>query len=490
MKPLVLAILDGWGYSLKRAGNPLLEARKPNLDYITNHYPLLLLQASGLAVGLNWGDFGNSEVGHLTIGAGRTVQQYSTRIGRAIKDGSFFSNKVLVDVFSHPRVHIIGLLTAGNVHADLSHLQALIEMGTTSQIFLHLFTDGKDSGIHDGAGLLKKLPVSPTTIIGRNHGMDRDKNWDLTQQAYDLIALAKGEKTEDFTAKIEELYKQGTPDTKIPALAATTYEGTRPGDAFFFFNFREDSIRQLYSLFPDAYTMTKYTDKDERFLFGPPELNNNLSELISKAGLTQLHIAETVKYAHVTYFFNGLKNEPYENENDVLIQSVKDIEAEPTMGAENVANRIVAELPNYDVIVANFANADMLAHTGNYEATRTGVETVDNAVGIIMDAVLAQDGILLITSDHGNAEALIDRFTSEPESRHDGSPVPIYFIGNQYNTTNYTLPTEPDGILADVAPTILELMGIPQPIEMTGVSLLPKLPARDTTPQTDQGLEK
>ena len=318
--------------------------------------------------------------------------------------------------------------------------------------------------------------------------MDRDNNWELTEKAYALIAHGVGEKSNDFSKSLGLYYERGFPDTKIPALVAPDYTGVQEHDAVFFFNFREDSIRQLYKKFAEhkqiyLATMTKYTEEDTSFVFAPPDVTNNLAEVISANNLPQLHIAETLKYAHVTYFFNGLKNWPYGGEKDVLVQSEKNIETTPAMGAEKIAETVIAGLQTHDVIIANFANADMLAHTGNYEATRAGVEAIDTALGMVLRAITEVDGILLITSDHGNAESLVDRFSSEPESRHDGSPVPIYFVAKQYfgqgGSTSNANTLEVSGILADVAPTVLALLGISAPSEMTGVSLLPKLPVRD-----------
>lgn len=498
MKPVVLAILDGWGYSntTGRAGNPIAEAKKPTMDMIDATYPMTLLQASGSAVGLAYGEFGNSEVGHLTLGAGRILIQYSLRIDTAIKNGSFFSNAALTETFEHAksqggRVHIAGLLTAGTVHAQFSHLTALLELAKKypeTKMFLHLFTDGKDSGLQEAAALLLKLPNPPTTLIGRDFAMDRDSNWDFTQLAYDLIATGKGLVADNFQRALAGYYQQGMPDGKIPALKIATYDGLHEDDALIFFNFREDSMRQITAMFRDRSptlfltTMTEYlTDSGLHVMFSPPSIRNNLAEFVSACGKLQLHIAETSKYAHVTYFFNGLKNDPYQGEDDVLIESVKDIGQSPAMGAMQIAERLVRSLAEdkHELMVVNFANADMLAHTGNFETTRAGIEAIDQALALIVPAVLAQDGIMLITSDHGNAEHLIDKFSTEPESRHDDSPVPFYLIGKEFSRTS-TLPPEVTGIISDVAPTILELMGIEKPTEMTGVSLLPKLLAPGT----------
>lgn len=487
MKPVVLAILDGWGYTSKRGGNPIQEAHKSNLDAIEKTYPMTLLQASGLGVGLAWGNYGNSEVGHLTIGAGRIVQQYATRIDRAIKDGSFAQNPVIVKVLSFPRVHIIGLLTAGTVHAQISHVLALLDAKPkNTEVFLHFFTDGKDSGLQESAMLLKKIPHPIATIIGRNFGMDRDNNWELTEIAYNLIAKAQGEIADNFEQALALQYEQGLSDTKIPPLRSPAYTGIKEDDAVFFFNFREDSMRQLYQLFlknqRNIYSMTEYlAESKETAAFPPPKITNNLAEVISKEKKKQFHIAETLKYAHVTFFFDGLRNEPYENEEQVLIPSTKDIVQKPAMMAPELGARLIEEIEKEktDLFVINFANADMLAHTGNYEATKQGVEIVDEQIGRIMEAVLRKDGILIITADHGNAEELIDPITSEAESRHGDSPVPFFLIAKQYQNMG-SKNVEVSGVLADIAPTILELMEIEKPIEMTGVSLLPALLDRGT----------
>ena len=485
MKPIVLAILDGWGYNISRTGNSILTAAKPNLDEIASKYPRLLLQASGLAVGLKWGDSGNSEVGHLSIGAGRIIQQYSTRIDQAIKDKSLFANPVFSEVLRHERIHLIGLLTSGIVHASLDHLLALINYFQQQDkiVFLHLFTDGKDSGLHEGASLLKLIPVSPATVMGRDFGMDRDNNLDLTKIAHDAIESAAGATTDDFAASVDSCYAQGISDAKIPVFTSSSYHGITPGDAMLFFNFREDSMRQIYSSFSNRSdifiaSMTKYTSDDNNFLFSPPATVNNLAEFLSINGKTQLHVAETVKYAHVTIFFNGLRTDPYPQEKDELVQSVKDIENNPAMSAYGVAEKVIAEFNSFDFTVVNFANADMLAHTGNYEATKKGVEAVDDALGKIYRAVVQKGGCLVITSDHGNAEKLIDSHRSEAESKHDSSPIPMYLVGKDFENMPTSSSNDPSGILADVAPTILDLMGLDKPAEMTGLSLLRELPVR------------
>ncbi len=512
-KPLVLAILDGWGFSNKKVGNPIAMAKKPTIDMLTRQYPMALLQASGLAVGMTWGESGNSEVGHLSIGAGRIIEQYLSRISRAIKDSTFFSNEALSGAFDFAkknggRIHLIGLLTSGTVHADFSHIIALLELArqeVLTEVYLHLFLDGKDSGLQEALSLLDKLNAQIhdkgigkiATLIGRNFGMDRDNNWDLTKRSYELLTQAVGEQSSNFTTTIKNYYDSRLNDASMPAMVASdsNFSGISDGDAMVFFNFREDSMRQIlkpfveqdFTLFPkkdfkNIYisTMTQYLENTVAHVaFAPPTVNNGLSEILEANNKRQFHIAETEKYAHITYFFNGLKNTEYAGETDIFIESGGNDEKEPVMKSAEIAGRVIEELDNdfYDFILLNFANADMLAHTGNLEATTRGIEAVDDALGLIVAKVLDKDGTMIVTADHGNAESLVYRGSGELESRHNDSPVPFYLVGQQYKINKTTEKNaqgtrDISGILADIAPTILELMGIPQPEEMTGKSLL------------------
>jgi len=516
----VLAILDGWGFSKKKIGNPIASASKPNIDKLAQQYPMTLLQASGLAVGMTWGESGNSEVGHLNIGAGRIVEQYLSRINRCVQDGSFFTNQAFIGAFEHARqnnsrVHLIGLLTSGTAHADFSHIIALLELARQkewAETYLHLFLDGKDSGLQEAPALLAKLKSEislsgygkPATFIGRNFAMDRDNNWDLTRQAYDLLAHGAGESSSDYFTTIQKNYELGLNDSTMAAILAVEagFNGMAENDAVIFFDFREDSMRQIlkpfvedgFSLFPKkdfknlyVCTMTQYLETQlVKIAFAPPMVNAGLSETLDANSKKQLHIAETEKYAHVTYFFNGLKNTERSGEVDIFIESNKDHEREPAMKSAEIAQRVVEELDKnlYDFTILNFANADMLAHTGNYKLTVRGIEAIDSALGIIINKILEKDGILIVTADHGNAESLVYRGSGEAETRHDDSPVPFYLVGRQYQVTKTPEKTNQEladvsGILADVAPTILELMGIPQPPDMTGKSLLQILLSRN-----------
>ena len=519
-KPFVLAILDGWGFGKKEVGNPIKQANTPVMDKIAQEYPMMLLQASGQAVGMTWGESGNSEVGHLSIGAGRIVEQYFSRISRSISDKTFFSNPSLAGAFAYAqknksKVHLIGLLTSGTVHAAFALIPALLDLAVQNncpETYLHLFSDGKDSGLQEGAKLLGSVRSEIqsrncgklATVIGRNFAMDRDNNWEWTQKAYELITKGAGEKSSDILATIKNYYQQGQNDSSMPPIVAedSGFSGIADNDSLIFFNFREDSMRQIlkpfiepdFSLFQKSdlknlyvCAMTQYLDPPAGGLpfavaFPPPDIVNGLAEVLSASGKNQLHIAETEKYAHITYFFNGLKTKEYDGETDIFIESLKDHENNPAMKSWEIAAKVAEEINRdfYDFVVLNLANPDVLAHTGDFSATVKGIEAVDKAVGLIEDAVLGKDGILIVTADHGNAEAMIYKAGGEAETRHESSPVPFYLVGRQYqiNKTPETIAKETGevtGILADIAPTALELMGIPQPAEMTGTSLLPVL---------------
>lgn len=515
-RPLVLAILDGWGFSQKTVGNPTKEAKTPVLDQIDRTYPKTLLQASGPAVGMEWGESGNSEVGHLTIGAGRIIEQYHSRINRSIKDGTFFTNEILAAAFAYAReyysrVHIIGLLTSGTVHAALAHATTLIELAARNNqtdTFFHLFLDGRDSGLQEGVNLLaklndeiKRLGVGKiVTLIGRDFAMDRDNNWERTQRAFNLIANATGENSLDFTATLTEKYQSGINDSAIPPLVNTqmAYDGLRDNDVLIFFNFREDSMRQIFRSFsesefsffkrpalPKLYlvSMTQYLDNQTAGVAFPrPTIKLPLTEVVSLNGLAQIHIAETDKYAHVTYFLNGLRGDPFPGETDIFVDSAPNIEQTPAMASGEITTKTLDILENnpHNFIILNFANGDLLAHTGNYQATVGGLEAIDAALGQLQQKVLEKNGILIITADHGNAELLVYKSSGEAETKHESNPVFFYLIASEYQTTKTTErfgqeSTEINGILADIAPTILALIGLPKPDEMTGQSLLPIL---------------
>lgn len=510
MKPVILVVMDGWGYSRQKLGNAILNAATPNIDLIEKYYPSILLQASGRAVGMNWGETGNSEVGHLSIGAGRIIFQYLSRIDKSILEKTFFINpaftKAMNQVKEHgSALHIAGLLTSGSVHAYMPHLFAILDMAKesgVSEIYIHAFMDGRDSGLKEGVSLIKKVQDKLNllgagkiaTVIGRDFAMERDKNWAYTETAHNLIAHAIGDKAEDPITRLEECYKNAIYDPKIPPTIFLE-KPLAPNDALIFFNFREDSMRQLtasfvekqFEIFPvqlpeNLYvaSMTQYLENENLHpAFSIPDIPNGLAEVISKTGLKQFHIAETEKYAHATYFFNCLKNQPFDGETDIFIDSVHSALEQPEMRAPDIADRVLGELERdyYDFFIINFANADILAHTGNLEAAVKGVEAVDKAVGRLREAIIQKGGAMLITADHGNAESIVYKQTGDKSTRHDDNPVPCYLVAEKFQRKKteeelHSSMSEASGILADVAPTVLELLEIPKPPEMTGDSLL------------------
>jgi len=514
MKPVVLCILDGWGFSKQKLGNAIVNAQTSNIDFIKSNYPSVLLQASGQAVGLSWGESGNSEVGHLTLGSGRIIFQYLSRIHRAIENGNFFTNPKLLEAVehartNHSRLHLIGLLTSSSVHAHLDHILALIDLAKRNgltDVYLHLFTDGKDSSQKEAPFIYKKVADfmkaagvgKLATIIGRDIAMDRNNNWDLTKQTYDLLTKGQGQDSNDTYKTLEEKYNEGFTDINMPAIVADPDGTIRNDDAIIFFNFREDRMKQITEAFTSANfdkfeinnisnlliaCMTQYIENAGlNVAFPPSEIKNCLAETISKVGLKQLHIAETEKYAHVTFFFNALKQTPFDDEDDVLIKSERDATADPAMKAREVLAETIDRINKnaYDFILVNFANADMLAHMGNFENVVKGIEILDIEIGKLREAILAKDGYLIITSDHGNAESLTYRGTGTPETRHNPNPVPLYFVTKEAERTRteeeikYSTD-QAQGFLSDVAPTILELLQIAKPSEMTGNSLLDHL---------------
>ncbi|MBI2003585.1 MAG: 2,3-bisphosphoglycerate-independent phosphoglycerate mutase [Parcubacteria group bacterium] len=518
MKQVALLILDGWGWSKEKAGNAIFEAKTPNMDFLKKNYPFFLIQASGLAVGLPPLKEGNSEVGHLTIGAGRIIFQHLTVIDESIKNGSFFKNETFARLMSHvekngSKLHLLGLLTSGTVHASLEHLLSLIKHlrreGAPGPVLLHLFTDGKDSGKKESLNLLEKLEkeiaVNPgsgqkakikiATLIGRDFAMDRDNNWELTQKAYGLLTWGLGEKVENLKESVAAEHLRGKVDEIIPPLVKDEMETIEDGDGVLFFNFREDSARQLTRAFTDDdfnffkakrfknlffATMTDYgRGLKAKPIFKREKIKNTLAEVLDRQNIKQLHIAETAKYAHVTYFLNGLREEKFKNETDLLIPSNGDILQNPKMKTEEIAKSVVEELekPDFKFVVVNFANPDMLSHTGDYQATIQGIRAVDEAIGEIYEAAQKKEAVILITGDHGNAENLIYSGTGEKESRHNSNPVPFLAVGKKFKKEKdgqelASEETEIKGMLQDVAPTVLKLLEVEKPAEMTGINLL------------------
>lgn len=507
-KPLVLMILDGWGLSSRRENNAIALANPQVMSRLCREYPFTELQASGMAVGLPDGQMGNSEVGHLNIGAGRIVYQDLTRITKAITDGSFFRNPVLLDCLaktraSGGRIHLAGLLSDGGVHSHNTHLYALLQLARQEEIkevFVHCFLDGRDTPPRSAAEYISSLEEEMNkigigriaTIMGRYYAMDRDNRWERVEKAYNAMVLGEGNSTGSALAAVENNYEQGINDEFVIPSVVCDRNGPvgtiRDGDGFIFFNFRSDRAREITRAFTDpAFTgfspgfrpkvssfvcMTEY---DETFglpvAFGPEELKNILGEVVSKAGLHQLRIAETEKYAHVTFFFNGGNETPFPGEERVLVPSPKEVatyDLKPEMSVHQVTAELVGRLDEkrFDFIVLNFANPDMVGHTGFLDAAVKAIGAVDQCVGVVVDKVLSQGGSLLITADHGNAESMIDE-NGNPHTAHTCNPVPLVLVGDAGKGLRLR-----SGVLADIAPTVLEILGIPKPAEMTGSSLL------------------
>ncbi len=500
-RPVVLCILDGWGHREANEHNAIAQAKAPHWRELWATYPHALLETSGLTVGLPEGQMGNSEVGHITMGAGRILMQDLPKIDQAIKDGSLARNPELVHHISALKAsggtcHLMGLCSPGGVHAHQSHILALARIITAAgvPVALHAFTDGRDVAPKSSAGQIKalvaQLPAQArlVTISGRYYAMDRDKRWERTEQAYRAIVQAQGPRFQDPVAAIESSYSANVTDEFIAPMVAQGYTGIKSGDALLFANFRADRARQiLTALLDPAFTafehptlsfvsrlgMVEYSVALNPFLkalFPPKVLTDVLGELVSKAGKKQLRIAETEKYAHVTFFFNGGEETVYEGEDRILVPSPKvaTYDLQPEMSAPEVTRQCVAAINSdkYDLIILNFANADMVGHTGILAAAIKAVEAVDAGLGAIWHAIKAKGGALLITADHGNCEELWDDGSGGPHTAHSMNPVPILLAGGpaQAQLSN--------GTLADIAPTLLALLHMPQPVSMTGRNLI------------------
>ena len=505
VRPFVLVVCDGWGYSADPFGNAIAAARTPELDALEARWPHTLVEASGEAVGLPPGQQGNSEVGHLTIGAGRLVLQPLSRITRAIADGAFFDNPALCSLVDRARdrggaLHCLGLVSPGGVHSHQDHAVALAELarrrGLTS-VWFHAFLDGRDEPPTSAAGFvgrflddLERAGVGAIASVGgRYYGMDRDKRWDRVERAYDVIAGTGGGTAPDAVAYIEGQYAEGVTDEFVVP-ASILHGGARvrieDGDSIVFFNFRPDRAREMSHALVDAdfngfarsrvlndvelATFTEYErDLRAEVAFPREDVVHTLAEEVSLAGLRQFHVAETEKYAHVTYFINGGRERTFDGEERLLVPSPRaaTYDMVPEMSAAGVADAVIAhvEAGNDALIVANFANADMVGHTGVFDATVRAVECVDTCLGRIARAVDAAHGGLLITADHGNAEYKIDRRDGSILTAHTTSPVPVVLCGAGSGALHS------GGGLRDIAPTVLDAMGLPVPAEMTGTSL-------------------
>jgi 2,3-bisphosphoglycerate-independent phosphoglycerate mutase len=475
--PLVaLIILDGWGCAPPGPGNAVEHADTPNFDRLWATFPHTILRASGEAVGLPPGQMGNSEVGHLTIGSGRVLFQDLMRVNKAIEDGSFFENPALKGAFERgERVHLLGLVSYGGVHSHLDHLRALLRF-EPEKTWIHAFTDGRDVSPHAAVSDLAELPQERiATVVGRYYAMDRDGRWDRTQRALEAIVAGEGEHAADPIDAIRRSYERGVTDEFIePIVVEGSPRFDVERDSAVFLNFRPDRARQLTAKLieagADITTMTKYrADFGVPVVFPEQDVHETLAETLSKHGVDQLHVAETEKYAHVTYFFNGGREEEWNGETRILIPSPRDVPSydhKPEMSADEVADRFVDELDrgDYAFAVVNFANPDMVGHTGSIPAAVRAVETTDRCLGRVVEAVERHDGIALVTADHGNAEQMLEADGESPHTAHTTNPVPLIVIGHELTLVN-------NGELADLAPTVFELLGLRQPLQMTGKSL-------------------
>jgi len=506
-KPVVLIILDGWGYSEDPDANAIAQARTPVWDRLWREYPHALINTSGAAVGLPGGQMGNSEVGHLNLGAGRVVYQEFTRVSRSIRTGSFFTNETLTEAVDKAieqgkAIHLLGLLSPGGVHSHEEHIHAMVKLAVdrgAEKIYVHAFLDGRDTppksaepsfvALNELFGELGRGRIA--SIVGRYYAMDRDHRWERTRLAYDLLVDGEAEhRVESACRGLQEAYDRGESDEFVtPTLVVP--QGEQPvtiedGDVLFFLNYRADRARQLTSAFVEDdfdgferarrprlggfVSLTRYHKRfDIPVAFPPEKLRNGLGEFISHLGLRQLRLAETEKYAHVTFFFNGGRERPFEGEDRILVPSPKvaTYDLKPEMSAEEVTDHLVEAIEGdkYDTIICNYANSDMVGHTGKIDAAVHAVETLDQCLGRVLKAIHLAGGEMLITADHGNSEQMEDRENHQPHTAHTTNPVPLIYVGRQAEL-------EEGGALCDISPTLLGIMGLEPPTEMQGRSLI------------------
>lgn len=507
-RPLLFIILDGWGVNPRHDGNAVYEASTPNLDALLAGYPSSTVGVSGLDVGLPEGQMGNSEVGHMHMGCGRIVYQDLTLINRVIDDGSFFSNEALIAGMkavqtSGGRLHLLGLLGDGGVHSHQRHLLALIDLARrlkVSETFLHLFLDGRDTSPTSGKGFVRELEeklkaypeVMIATLCGRYYAMDRDKRWDRIDKAYRAFTEGVGEQAVSAQDAVRNSYRDGKTDEFVlpTVIAGCSLQGrVRDGDGIIFFNFRADRTRQLTRafigkdfkefsrgrpiVFSSFVTMTEYEHSfNLPVAFPSRRLDHTIGEIISGEGMSQLRIAETEKYAHVTYFFNGGEEKKFANENHILVPSNKEVatyDQMPEMSAYEVTGALLKEIASdqYGLIILNYANTDMVGHSGNFKATKRACEVVDECIGKAVKAMLGTGGRVVITADHGNAEQMLDYETGSVHTAHTTNPVPLIVVDEKFKKGHLE-----SGTAIDIAPTLLHLFGIPQPDEMTGRCLI------------------
>lgn len=520
-KPAVLLILDGFGVAPDSKGNAITQARMPVFRKLVQSYPAMTLRASGEEVGLPWGEMGNSEVGHLAIGAGRVYYQTFPRINQAIAQGTFFDETVFLQALEHvkkhkSRLHLVGLVSSGNVHSSQEHAWALLDLAKRhdiSDVFIHAILDGRDTLYNAGIDFIGQLQEKCkefgrgqiATVCGRYFAMDRDNRWDRTQKAYQAMVEGVGMFAEDPIEAIKASYAREVYDEEfVPTVIQKDGKPVaqiQKNDAAICFNFRPDRMRQLtkalsvpeFSKFKRTLvgnmlvaTMTEYeSGLPVNVVFGPQKIEQSLAQVLSEAGLKQLHIAETEKYAHVTFFLNGTKEEPFEGEERVIIPSprVASYKEKPEMSLVELTDRLVKEIKAgvFDVIIANFANADMVAHTGDLPASIRAMEAIDAALGRVVEATLSKSGVVFVTADHGNGEELLNVRTGEIDKEHATNPVPFLLISKALEGQPSIAGDVPEGdlslmppvgMLADVAPTILAVLGLEQPAQMTGQPLI------------------
>lgn len=502
-KPTALLIMDGYGLSEHIEGNAVKAAKTPRLDSFFADYPNTILYASGLAVGLPDGQMGNSEVGHTNIGAGRVVYQMLVKISKDIEDGAFFSNKALTAAMENCKkhnsaLHLFGLLSDGGVHSHIEHLIGLIDMARKNdvkKVYVHAFLDGRDVSPTSGAGFMQQLVDamdkigvgSVASVMGRYYAMDRDFAWDRVEKAYNAMVMGEGNRAADPVAAIKASYDAGVTDEFVVPTVINPNGMIGENDSIVSFNFRPDRARQITRTFADPafdgferkkgyfknyfVCMTQYDAlmPNVSVAYPPEELTMTFGEYISKKGLTQLRIAETQKYAHVTFFFNGGEEKQFDGEERILIQSpdVPTFDLKPEMSAYEVTEAVCKAIDEdkFDVIILNFANCDMVGHTGIFDAAVKAVEAVDDCIGKVVDKILEHGGKALITADHGNADCLIDPQTHDVFTAHTTNPVPLIVIGEGSVKLRH-------GKLGDLAPTMLDMMGLDKPSEMTGESLI------------------
>lgn len=524
LKPVVLAILDGWGIAPPSKGNGVSLAKTPTMDKLISTYPTMTLQASGEAVGLGWGVMGNSEVGHMNLGSGKVIYQSLPRINKAISDGSFFKNEIFLAAAKYvtknkSKIHLLGLVSEGGVHSHQDHLNALLDFcqqQKIKEVYIHAILDGRDTTKDAGLSFIEKLQKKIkeigvgqiATISGRYYAMDRNNHWQRVEKAY--LAITEGvaeNKATDPIQAIKDSYNKNIYDEEF--LPTVITNGSAPvarieeKDAVIFFNFRADRARQLTAAFVlpgfEKFKRPKYLKElffatmmeyekelPVEVAFPPQSIETPIAAVLQNKGLSQLHIAETEKYAHVTFFFNGGKEDEFKGEDRILVPSpaVATYDQKPEMSADEVTDKLIVSLKTgkYNFTVINYANPDMVAHTGVVKATVKAVETVDANLGKLIDVILTLGGVVVVTADHGNAEELINLQTGEVDKEHSTNPVPFIIVGEDFEGRASEFGTDaigrdlsiiqPTGLLSDVSPTLLKIMGISQPKEMTGSPLI------------------